>query len=104
MKRGLVIALVACAVVLAPTAHASMRDDTAALQQRLDAGGDVFIQKLPGGQCYRTRGLWVSHDDTTITSDGACIVATGAGPVRLRSFDGDPIASNGVFFVNRSDK
>src|SRR5207237_370421 len=47
-------------------------------------------------------GIWVSHDDTTITSDGACIVSLGLGAVRLRSNDGDPIASSAVFFVNRS--
>jgi hypothetical protein len=44
----------------------------------------------------------VSHDDTTITSDGACIVSLGLGPVRLHSVDGDPIATSAVFFVNRS--
>jgi hypothetical protein len=44
----------------------------------------------------------VSHDHTTITSDGACIVALGLGPIRLHSTDGDPIASDAIFFVNRS--
>ena len=79
------------------------RDDTAALQQRLDAGGGtIFLPKLPNGECYATRGLWVSHDDTTITSDGACIVSLGPGEVRLHSTDGDPIPSGAVFFVNRS--
>jgi hypothetical protein len=79
------------------------RDDTAWLQARLDArGGKMFLPKLPNGACYATRGLWVSHDDTTIDSDGACIVSLGPGEVRLRSIDGDPIASSGVFFVNRS--
>ena len=81
----------------------STGDDTAWLQSRLDrGGGTIFLPKLPGDACYRTRGLWVSHDHTTITSDGACIVALGLGPVRLRSTDGDPIASDAVFFVNRS--
>jgi hypothetical protein len=81
------------------------RDDTAQLQARLDAGGGtMFLPKLPNGECYATRGLWVSHDDTTITSDGACIVSLGPGEVRLRSTDGDPIPSAAVFFVNRSRK
>jgi hypothetical protein len=79
------------------------RDDTAWLQARLDrSGGTIFIPKLPDGTCYATRGLWVSHDRTTITSDGACIVSLGLGPVRLHSIDGDPIAASAVFFVNRS--
>jgi hypothetical protein len=78
-------------------------DDTAWLQSRLDrGGGTIFLPKLPGGACYATRGLWVSHDHTTITSDGACIVSLGLGAVRLRSSDGDPIAASAVFFVNRS--
>jgi hypothetical protein len=81
----------------------STGDDTAWLQSRLDrGGGTIFLPKLPGDACYATRGLWVSHDHTTITSDGACIVALGLGPIRLHSTDGDPIASDAVFFVNRS--
>src|SRR5204862_5519249 len=84
-------------------APASTGDDTAWLQARLDrGGGTIFLPKLPGGACSATRGRWVSHDHTTITSDGACIVALGLGPIRLRSIDGDPIASDAVFFVNRS--
>jgi hypothetical protein len=87
---------------VAPGASGANRDDTAWLQARLDrGGGTIELPKLPGGECYRTRGLWVSHDDTTITSDGACIVSLGLGPVRLHSVDGDPIASSAVFFVNR---
>jgi len=79
------------------------RDDTRWLQARLDQrGGRIFLPKLPNGECYATRGLWVSHDDTTITSDGACIVSLGLGPVRSRSIDGDAIASSAVFFINRS--
>jgi hypothetical protein len=82
---------------------AAGRDDTAALQARLDSGGGtIFLPNLPNGECYATRGLWVSHDDTTITSDGACIVSLGPGEVRLHSTDGDPIPSGAVFFVNRS--
>jgi hypothetical protein len=81
----------------------STGDDTAWLQSRLDrGGGTIFLPKLPGGACYATRGLWVSHDHTTITSDGACIVSLGLGPVRLHSVDGDPIAASAVFFINRS--
>jgi hypothetical protein len=88
-----------------PTTSASPRDDTTWLQARLDrGGGTVFLPKLANGECYATRGLWVSHDDTTITSDGACIVSLGLGAVRLTSNDGDPIASSAVFFVNRSNK
>jgi parallel beta helix pectate lyase-like protein len=88
-----------------PAASASPRDDTAWLQARLDrAGGAIFLPKLPNGECYATRGLWVSNDNTTITSDGACIRSLGLGAVRLRSNDGDPIASSAVFFVNRSSK
>jgi hypothetical protein len=84
-------------------ASGSARDDTGWLQARLDrGGGTIYLPKLLDGECYRTRGLWVSHDDTTITSDGACIVSLGLGPVRLRSTDGDAIASSAVFYVNRS--
>ena len=83
-------------------APASTGDDTAWLQARLDrGGGTIFLPKLPGGACYQTRGLWVSHDDTTIDSDGACIISLGLGAVRLRSADGDPIAASAVFYVNR---
>jgi hypothetical protein len=90
--------------VLRTVAPASSGDDTAWLQARLDRGGGaIFLPRLPNEACYATRGLWVSHDDTTIDSDGACIVSLGLGPVRLRSTDGDPIASDAVFFVNRSD-
>jgi hypothetical protein len=86
-----------------PLSTAAVRDDTGWLQARLDrAGGTIFLPKLPNGECYATRGLWVSHDETTITSDGACIVSLGLGPVRLHSIDGDPIAASAVFFVNRS--
>src|SRR5438270_485992 len=49
-----------------------------------------------------TRRSWVSHDDTQIVSNGACITALGPGPVRLTSSDGDPIAADAVFFVNHS--
>jgi hypothetical protein len=86
-----------------PPSTTPVRDDTAWLQARLDrAGGTIFLPKLPNSECYATRGLWVSRDGTTITSDGACIVSLGLGPVRLRSTDGDPIAASAVFFVNRS--
>jgi hypothetical protein len=88
---------------VAPASNATQRDDTAWLQTRLDrASGTIFLPQLSNGKCYATRGLWVSHDQTTITSDGACIVSLGLGPVRLRSDDGDPIAASAVFFINRS--
>ena len=88
---------------VAPGASGQVRDDTAWLQARLDrGGGTIDLPKLPDGECYATRGLWVSHDDTTITSNGACIVSLGLGPVRLHSVDGDPIVASAVFFVNRS--
>jgi hypothetical protein len=88
-----------------PPSTSRPRDDTAWLQRRLDTvGGTIFLPKLPDGECYATRGLWVSRDGTTITSDGACIVSLGLGPVRLRSIDGDPIAASAVFFVNRSTR
>jgi hypothetical protein len=89
----------------APTGSANVapgRDDTATLQAKLDAGGTLFLPALPDGQCYATHGLWVSLDGTSITSDGACIVVLGPGPVRLQSPDGNPIAADAVFFVNRS--
>jgi Right handed beta helix region len=78
------------------------RDDTAWLQERLDLGGAIFLPRLPNDECYATRGLWVSRDDTTISSDGACIRSLGPGEVRLRSGDGDAIAASAVFYVNRS--
>jgi hypothetical protein len=79
------------------------RDDTGWLQQRLDmVGGAIFLPRLPNDECYATRGLWVSRDDTTISSDGACIRSLGPGEARLRSTDGDAIASSAVFYVNRS--
>src|ERR671938_759107 len=107
---GFATVLAAVALVLgppAPTGSATAapgRDDTATLQAQLDAGGTVFLPALPDGQCYATHGLWVSLDGTSIASNGACIVALGLGPVRLHSPDGDPIASDAVFFVNRSSE
>jgi hypothetical protein len=99
-RRARVLGQPASQRVIAP---ASTGDDTAWLQARLDrGGGTIFLPKLPGDACYATRGLWVSHDNTTIDSDGACIVSLGLGPVRLRSSDGDPIAASAVFYVNRS--
>jgi hypothetical protein len=64
----------------------------------------MTLNALPGGACYRTRGLWVSHDSTTITTpDGACIEYLGqSSDARLHSGDGDPIYANAIFFVNRS--
>jgi hypothetical protein len=95
------VALAVVCVVAGPGA-AGRRDDTGWLQAKLDQGGRIVLPKLSGGRCYAARGLWVSHDDTDIVSQGACIVALGPGPVRLRSADGDPIPANAVFFVNHS--
>jgi hypothetical protein len=102
-RKGRAVAMAAGPRTTAPTAGGAERDDTAWLQARLDrSAGTIFLPKLPNDSCYATRGLWVSHDRTTITSDGACIVSLGLGPVRLHSIDGDPIAASAVFFVNRS--
>src|SRR5207248_1892251 len=99
---GLAVCVVA-ALATAPFAGAGPRDDTQALQAKLDAGGNVFLPKLPDGQCYLTRGLWVTQDDTTITSDGACIVALGPGEGRIKRADGSLVRATAVFFVNHSD-
>lgn len=64
LKLVVLIGCVAVALMVAPTALA--RDDTAWLQAQLDAGGAVFLHKLPGGECYATRGLWVSRDGTNV--------------------------------------
>ena len=72
------------------------------MQSRLDAGGTIVLPRLPGDECYATRGLWVSRDDTRIVSDGACIRGLGPGEVRLRSRDGDAIAAEAVFYLSRS--
>jgi Right handed beta helix region len=107
---GFAVVLATVALVLGPPAPtggataAPGRDDTATLQAQLDAGGTVYLPALPDGQCYATHGLWVSLDGTNVVSNGACIVALGPGPVRLHSPDGDPIAADAVFFVNRSSE
>src|SRR5262249_57581951 len=62
----------------------------------------TFLPRLSGGRCYQSRGLWVSRSDTTISSNGACLDVVGAGPVRLRSADGDPIGASAAFFISRS--
>jgi hypothetical protein len=81
--RGLgAAACIAAMLCVSPPAHGGVRDDTAWLQAKLDAGGSLFLPRLPNGECYETRGLWVSHDDTTVTSDGACVVALGPGEGR----------------------
>ena len=102
MRGRLGLALAFAATLLAAPAHASVRDDTDSLQAQLDAGGAIFIPKLPGGECYRTRGLWLSRDDTTITSDGACIVATGFGPARLDPGAKRPQFADAVFYMTHS--
>jgi hypothetical protein len=95
---------VAGAFTAAPFAHATSRDDTAWLQAKLDAGGNIFLPQLPKGQCYETRGLWLTRDDTSITSDGACIVATGPGESRLKTADGKPIRATSVFRLDQTNK
>src|SRR5690349_16313296 len=101
--RRFVATLVALAFLGVGSANGAVRDDTAALQAKLDAGGAVFIPKLPDGQCYATRGLWLSRDDTAITSDGACIVALGPGPARLDPAAPKPHYANAVFFIDHSN-
>jgi hypothetical protein len=88
-----------------PPPGAGSRDDTKWLQRQLDNGGAVVLKKLKNGQCYMTRGLWVSKDNTTVdTPDSACIRYLGPGPVRLTSDDGDPIPADAIFYVNRSSR
>ena len=102
--RGHLVAIAAAlaCLLLGPGHATAARDDTDSLQKRLDAGGTIVIPKLAGGECYRTRGLWVSRSGTKIASDGACIVYLGPGEQRLTSPDGDPIHANAIFVVNRS--
>src|SRR5256714_4864177 len=88
---------------LGTPAGAAVRDDTDVLQAKLDAGGAIFLPKLPDGACYRTRGLWLSHDDTTVTSDGACIVSLGFGPARLDPDAKRPHFANAVFYIDHSN-
>lgn len=97
----MIVALLALAAP--PPPAPSTRDDTASLQSQLDAAQDVTLPALPDGGCYRTRGLWVSRNDTVISSpDGACIEAIGPGDARLSSPDGDPITASAIFTVSRS--
>src|SRR6476469_1546782 len=103
---GRLVAAATCAAALlgpAASAGGAVRDDSAWLQAKLDAGGDVFLPRLPNGRCYATRGLWVSRDDTTITSDGACIVALGPGEGRIPRADGTFVTATAVFYVDHSD-
>jgi hypothetical protein len=101
---GLALAMAACAWPerrLVPPADAPA-DATAFLQQELDRGGRIALPPLPGGQCYRTRGLWVTRPGTQLISSGACLEVTGPGPVRLRSPDGDPIPAAAGLYVTRT--
>jgi hypothetical protein len=76
-------------------------DVTAWLQERLDAGGDVFLPRRADGGCYRSRGVWLTRSDTSLTSDGACIVATGPGPVRFRGESGEPLGATALLYLSR---
>src|SRR6266550_7456879 len=87
---------------LASSAASGIRDDSAWLQAKLDAGGNIFLPRLQNGQCYATRGLWVSRDDTTVTSDGACIVALGPGEGRIPRGDGTFVEADAVLFIDHS--
>src|SRR2546423_6028394 len=102
-RRLLLGAAFVATLANASSAQADGRDDTGWLQAKLDAGGSVFIPKLPDGQCYATRGLWVSRDDTSVTSDGACIVALGPGEARIKTGSGRPIRATALFYVDHSD-
>src|ERR1043165_7704544 len=102
--RRFVATVVALAFLgIGSTAGGAGRDDPDALQAKLDAGGAGFLPKPPGGRGYATRGLWLSRDDTTITSDGACIVALGFGPARLDPTAPKPHFANAVFTITHSD-
>src|SRR3954463_14670553 len=101
-RRSIFVLCALAFLAFGSTAGGSVRDDTDALQAKLDAGGSIFLPKLPGGQCYATRGLWLSRDDTTITSDGACIVALGFGPARLDPSAKRPHFAKAVFYVTHS--
>ena len=97
--------LVAAVALAAPAPAAAVEppplDLTVWLQERLDAGGEIFLPRRQDGGCYRSRGLWVTRSDTSITSDGACIVATGPGPVRFRGESGEPVAANALLYLSR---
>src|SRR2546423_3857195 len=102
-RRLLLGAAFVATLANASSAQADGRDDTGWLQAKLDAGGSVFIPKLPDGQCYATRGLWVSRDDPSVTSDGACIVALGPGEARVKTGSGRPVRATAVFYLDHSD-
>ena len=102
-RCGVVAACVSALLGLASSAGGAVRDDSAWLQAKLDAGGAIFLPRLPSGQCYATRGLWVSRDDTTVTSDGACIVALGRGEGRIQRGDGTFVTANAVFSIDHSE-
>src|SRR4051812_28447064 len=102
--RRSIFALCALAfLTFGSAAGGGIRDDTDALQAKLDAGGAIFLPKLPGGECYAPRGLWLSRDDPPITSDGACIVALGFGPARLDPTAPKPHFAKAVFQLDHSN-
>src|SRR3954462_3653062 len=102
-RRSFAVLFALAFLAIGSPAGGAVRDDTDALQARLDAGGSIFLPKLPGGQCYATRGLWVSRDDTAITSDGACLVALGFGPARLDPTAPKPHFAKAVFQLDHSN-
>lgn len=89
-------------IALQPPAVAGTADDTDWLQDELDRSGMLTLPRLPGGRCYRVRGLWITRSDTSLVSDGACLEALGPGPVRRSSGDGDPVPASAVLYVSRS--
>src|SRR5690349_17406223 len=102
-RRSLAALIALAFLCLGAPAGAGVRDDTDLLQAKLDAGGPIFLPKLPDGRCYATRGLWVTRDDTTISSDGACLIALGFGRQLVDPRGRHPHFANAVFDVSHSD-
>ena len=105
--RGVVALLAAVAVGSAGPAAAvdpppPPRDVTTWLQERLDTGGEIALPAREDGSCYRSRGLWVTRSETVLRSDGACIEATGPGPVRFRGEGGEGVAATALLYMSRA--
>jgi len=79
-------------------------DNTAIIQGALDeiraaGGGELYIPGTGGGgRVFMTQGLWVPSN-TRIVSDGAQLRASGPGPSRAHSGDGDPIPADGLLTI-----